>query len=74
MFSDLMHAIYSNYLFKTFKIYFSHKGKQKIKRKSQENVKQHINEARLIAMKRIVIWAPRLVTCTLVNKMETLHI
>lgn len=47
---------------------------KKIERKSQANVKQHINEAGLIALKRIVIWVPRLVTCALVNKMKTLHI
>lgn len=74
MFPDSMHAICSNYLFKKFEIYFTHEGKKKIKRKSQANVKQHINEARLIAVKRRVIWVPRLVTCALVNKMKTLHI
>lgn len=42
--------------------------------KSQANVKQHINEARLIALKRKVIWVPRLVTCALLNKIKTLLI
>lgn len=48
--------------------------KRKIKRKFPQNVKQHINEARLISLKNIVILVPQLDTCALVNKMKTLHI